>query len=389
MRVSQRCPQPPRPPYTLNCRPRGAKVLSFALLLLLRAVPDSTAASDLPGGMPAILGQTEPMPDSGPTYNDPFVAFFPPTPPVYGAPLSQPTATWMRINGRLMEPPEDLAEYVGEIFYPAIGSRLFKGSLSAKLETRLAAYRTKRAALLDDLAAALAGQQNATPAVREQALRDFAPQQARPLAELEAEAESLRRDLIKGGIFSDVIDWNFSRNWRLGQDPVTKGQAKADGEFQVARAAAFFLSGLSIEQRGLVRELAMELYRSARVARGRPAQRDDDPQAIFFAPETVRFRLPQPLPPELVTLLGRFNAEKSALKRELHDALVKFDTYSDSKRATRFSDLASQQAPRLAALEKQAEEIRLGLAAITAPPPALPPIPPELRERIDRYSTRA
>ena len=292
----------------------------------------------------------------------------------------------MRINGRLMEPPEDLAEYVGEIFYPAIGSRLFKGSLSAKLETRLAAYRTKRAALLDDLAAALAGQQNATPAAREQALRVFAPQQAGPLAELEAEAESLRRDLIKGGIFSDVIDWNFCRNWRLGQDPVTKGEAKADGEFQVARAAAFVQPGLSIAQRGLVRELAMELSRTARDIRGRPAQRDDEPQAIFFAPETVRFRLPQPLPPELVTLVGRFNAEKSALKRELHDAFVRFDTYSDSKRATRFSDLASQQAPRLAALEKQAEEIRLGLAEITVPPPALPPIPPELRERIDRYS---
>ncbi len=330
---------------------------------------------------------TTPMPgDMGPTPTELIVAFFPSTPPAYGATVTQPTTVWTRIGGRLMQPPEDLAEYVGEIFYPMIGSRLFSGSLNSKLDTRLTAYRTKRATLLDDLAAVLAAQQNATPAAREQALRAFAPQQAGPLAELEAEAESLRRDLIKGGLFSDVVDWNSTRNWRLGDKPVAADPVKADAEFQVARAAAYFQHGLSIEQRGLVRELAMELSHTARSVRGRPAQRDDDPLAIFFAPETARFRLPQPLPPELVTLLGRFNAEKSALKRELHDSLVKFDTASDAKRATRFSDLASHQAPRLAALEKQAEEIRLGLAAHLPPPPALPPIPSDLRERIDRFT---
>ncbi len=375
----------------LSPRLRPARVASIISLLLAATAFAQT-------GMP-----TAPtMPDGGPTSQEPHVTFFPPIPPVYGAaltataPLTSSTTVPFasgtavlhinRVNGRAMEPPDDLADYVGEIFYPAVGNRLFNSGLSAKLEARLAAYRTKRAALVDALVATLAGEQNAPPAERAAALRAFAPQQAANLAELEAEAERLRRDLLKGGLFGDNIAWNFMRGWQLGDPNLAANPAKSDGEYQVARAAAFFQDGLSIEQRGLVRELGTELASAARSVRRRPAVPDDDPRAMFFAPETARYRLPQPLPPQLVALVGRFNAEKAALKRELHETLVKFDRASDGKRAARFSDLAGQQAARIEQLEKLAEEIRGALAALPTDAPSLPPIPTELRIRLDRHA---
>jgi hypothetical protein len=155
----------------------------------------------------------------------------------------------------------------------------------------------------------------------------------------------------------------------------------------VVRAAAFFQDGLSIEQRGLLRELAIDLSRRAQVGQGRPPSPHDDPRAMFFSPETARLRPPSPLPPELFTKVGQFNSEKAALKRELLEALIACEKLSEPQRAARFDALGTTQAPRIAALEQQAEEIRRQLVTLAGEPaPWVPPLSPELRGRIERYN---
>lgn len=316
-----------------------------------------------------------------------FLAFYPPMPPLYGSVVPEPTKAYTFYDGRNADAPDELADFVGEIFYPALGTRLFDGSVTGKVQDRLDAYRKRRAALLDALIGKLLELQAAPAEEREAALRAFAPQQEADLAALEAEAEHLRHDLVQGGLFSRKLDWNKGRSWRLGHAAVAKPPLKPEAEFQVARATAFFEDGLSIEQRGLLRELAMESARLSRFARRRPPQPDDDPAAVFFSPETARFRMPSPLPTELFTQIGQYNTEKADLKRELMETVIKLDPLPHARRSEWFSNLAFAQARKIDALEKQAEEIRRGLAALPEPKaPWVPPIPPELQERIKAYN---
>jgi hypothetical protein len=54
---------------------------------------------------------------------------------------------------------------------------------------------------------------------------------------------------------------------------------------------------------------------------------------------------------------------------------------------SRFTALAAEQESRIASLENEAEEIRIALEALPdAPAPWVPPIPSELRERIESYN---
>lgn len=319
--------------------------------------------------------------------NLPQAVFFPPSPPVYGASIPEPPRVFRRLNGRDLSAPEDLADFVGEIFYPPLGLRLFERSLGKNLENRLNAYRANRSALLDELMVELLRLQNEAVPARETALRTLANKQAPALAALEAEAERLRRDLIKGGFWATKAEWNPDRAWKLGQGAVANPPTSHEAEFQVVRAAAFYHDGFSIEQRGLLRELAIDLGLKLRSARGRSQPDIDDPRAVFFSPETARLRLPSPLPPELFTKIGQFSSEKAALKRELLETLVDCDRLNESRRAARVAALQVVQTPRIVALEEKADEIRRQLAIrAEEPPPWVPMIPPELRTRIDRYN---
>ena len=314
-------------------------------------------------------------------YSEPlFTFYFPPTPPALGAPvnlfrrysLGQPELTLPQ-----------LLPYVGEPFYAPLSAHLHREDLSKKQLARLDAYQSGRAAALVELHAKLTSVREADAVTRARALADFAAQQTPRLAALETEAEAIRDTLVSGSFTQSGADWNDNRTWSLGDD--LRYESRVD-EFKVIRASAFFASGLSPAQRRLLREFAMELDEPL----GEPtaAIALDAPKPIFFfSPETARIDLPADLTPEVSAKIDAYRDAKTALKSELREVIYKQDrAFFGFTRTRALRALAEQQAPRLAALEVQAEEIRQLLAAY--PPPARPPLsflPQELNTRIGDY----
>jgi hypothetical protein len=285
-----------------------------------------------------------------------------------------------------LHPPDGMADFVGEYFYPALSTRLFVPELSPKLEARIHTYRSKRLQQVTLLLNQFVELHDAPPAECERALRTFAATQAPQLVELENEAEQLREALLADG-WRNGIDWNANRRWRLDARKEHMDWAEAEAQFQVVRATAYYQKGLIPVQRGLVGELAMELQGAARKARGQPVARGDS-DAIFFSPETARFRLPVGASPGLRDRIGVFNRRKSELKRELHDTIIAVDRESAARRAQAFEELADRQWPALVEVEQLADEIRVELAVRLAPvaPPAPPWIPAGLIEMIHSYN---
>ena len=312
-------------------------------------------------------------------------SFFPPEVPIYGEAIAeQPDAGPLT----MIAAPVDLADFVNEYFYPALGTRLFDEALGRKLELQVDAYRSARSVLLNELADQLALLQSADDATRTLRLRAFAIEQGPRIQALEEEAEKLRRALIDGRLLDRSADWNRSRKWFLGETRFPREVFEREAEFQVVRAAAFFQDGLLPEQRGLLLELAVELRHRARASRPVPPPKTDDASAMFFSPALSRLRLPAKPPPDLVARIGRFNREKAALKNELRETVFAHDKSLPEDRLKAFAELAERQWPRFAPLEALAEEIRIGLAAIPAPRLAAPPhVPPPLLARIKKYMT--
>jgi hypothetical protein len=306
--------------------------------------------------------------------------YFPPTPPAIGEPIPAN-------NGRgalaRFAPPSVLANYVYEPFFAPLSPLLFTEDLDRRRREKLDGYRAARTAALDALRARLDSLKNTEGEALNSALVAFAAEQAPQLAELEATAEALRDNFVNGGFFQSGSNWNYSREWRLGDD--TRWESTTD-EIKVMRGAAYFQDGLSPAQRRLLRELAMELTDSLQTL-GADISLDSPGPFFYFSPETARIRLPVNMPGELAARVASYQQQKLALKNELRDALYKQDrTVFDFKRTAALKLLAEQQAPRLAALEQLAEEIRVGLAPLPNPasPPALP-LPRELSNRITTY----
>jgi hypothetical protein len=284
-----------------------------------------------------------------------------------------------------MTAPDGMADFVSESFYPALSTRLYAPVLSRKLETALEEYRTKRRVQINALLDQLVALHDAAPSTRERELRAFAAAQTPQLVALEAEAEGLRDALIADGLWNR-IDWNSERKWRLGTLNSRNDWVPLEAEFQVVRAAAYYQKGLIPQQRGLLRELAMELQPLALKARGFPTPRSES-DAMFFSPETARFRLPPDLSAELREKIARYNGQKAVLKRQLRDAINENDRASAAKRAAAFEALAESQWPHLGILEQLADEIRGELATRPeGPPPAAPWIPRGLMEAIHSYN---
>jgi hypothetical protein len=305
--------------------------------------------------------------------------------PVFGDPIGN--APVRRADNGRLKPPDGLADFVHEIFYPALGTRLNAGSVGPRLTSRLDAYRAWRGALVNELADQLVALHGADDESRLAELRAFAVQQTPRIVALEREAEEIRRALIDGGMLRLNADWNRRRKWTLGSARFAGEQAEKEAQFQIVRAAAYYQDGLVPEQRGLLLEAASELQVRARAARPVPAPRRNDSGAMYFSPATVRLRLPKNVRPELLAGIGRYNAEKTALKEELRDAVFDHDRTPPDERAKIFSALAEAQWPRLVELEKLAEEIREELGS--APPATLtapPHIPPGLLARIEDYN---
>ena len=359
--------------------------------------PSSPPSTD-PNALPPIPPISSEFPPSGnwpgrsfPGQSNPSlrVTFFPPTAPIYGAAIAdrQPNPGF---NHLPVVTPETLPDYVNEFFYPALGTRIVEDTLPKNFPARLDSFADARTALLDDLKEQLRLAAAADAATSERDLRTFAVFQQPRLVALEKEAESIRDTIVRGAFLQPNADWNEIREWRLGKLPQKNPAITALAEYQVIRAAAYFSKGFSPEQRGLLREIAMELRdklpRSLRGPSPTPAVARD-PATMFFSPETSRLRLPPKLPADLATKIGAYNHDKDEVKSELRDTVVAQDRASFADRTRSFEALADRQAPRLTALAALAEDIRRGLALLPKPPPpaAPPDLPPGFAEQLDAY----
>ena len=295
---------------------------------------------------------------------------FPPPPPALGEelPVAGPA-------GSVRSPA---AEFDRELFYGAYSILLGRNQLSAQDTGRISAYRARRLELLQELQTKFAALAGAAPAARAAALAELARQQEGRLQSLAAEAEAIRDDLAWTG-----SSYEFNLALRAGGFRF----AEPGGKFLGMFFAAYFNAGLSTEQRLLLTELAYEQLAGARGEKPKPPA---DGSAYFsFLPATARIRLPANLPPDLAAKIQAFAGEKERLKSELRSAVMDVDYFFVGHRTKRFTTLAGEQAPRFAALDALAEEIRIGLAGCGYPDlPGAPDLPAELTQRVGNFYAR-
>jgi hypothetical protein len=310
--------------------------------------------------------------------------FFPPVPPPLDTPAPAPP-----VGEAALVAPDELALYIDEPFYAPLSTRLAQGNLTDTLRRRLDAYQAAKMDLQAQLQGKLVALSSADAATKESALAAFAREQTPRLVALEATAEQLRSDLLRGGlvgVFSGTGDWNEHRTWRLGTGRLARdGDETLAAKFRVARAAVFYQDGLSPAQRRLLREVAMELQVQAFKPAGAASPADDG--LMFFSPDTARVRLPANLPPALAEKMAAYHREKSMLKSQLRETLFQQDRATKGARAQALKQLAATQTPRLAALDQLAEDIRRDLAM--NPNHSIAPntiaFPPRLASRIAAY----
>ncbi len=296
--------------------------------------------------------------------------FYPPNPPA----LDRPVAHLVTPPGRLAAPLE-LAQFVNESFYPALGTRLFTNTLYLSVRQDLEVYRTSKVVLQTEIRTTADRHREAEPAVRRQALEALAKVQTPKIAELEKMAEELRRDLV-----TTNFSWSAMREWHLVDE---EKRGFSPGEIaMVMRGYAFYHRALSNSQRRLMREIVIELQSAVDAESGPPAVNASAP--IFFSPEPARITLPDNLPPALATKVAAYQTKKSQLKKELYDRVHAYDGSALGPFRASLKSLAEQQAAGFATLESLAEEIRRGLADL--PPEEKPeefsPLPPILAYRV-------
>lgn len=300
--------------------------------------------------------------------------FFPPHPP----PLGRALAPGAPQAGRYVAPAE-MAAHVNEIFYPPLATRLHLRSLGARQRAELDQYRATKVALQTELRAELDRLRRADPAARAQGLADFSRRQTPRIVELEKTAEHLRLMLTNG-----EHTWTTYREWHLSDHP-KRGYSPLEVA-QVMRSYAFFQNGLLPAQRRLLREIALELYLAAESAEKATVAQ---PHA-FFPPEPARVSLPDDAPPEVAAKLAAYQTKKSQLKKELYDAVHRHDGARFGFLNGTLRRLAEKQTPPLAELDRLAEEIRVGLAALPEPGRLMErsPFPPVLHQRIITLGTQ-
>ena len=306
--------------------------------------------------------------------------FFPPDPPPLGSPTPPPPPQRPYLTA-----PIELADYVAEPFYAPLSTRLAKGNLTNALRTRLDADLANKRTLEAALRSRLATLASVDPSTRLRELTAFAQQQTPRIAAAEREAEQLRRDLLRPGLVGALWgsgDWNEHRKWHLGSGRLSGAREHTLAlEFQVVRAAAFYQDGLSPAQRRLLRELAMELQVQAYAPAGATSAANDD-GLVYFSPETARVRFPTNISADLPGKIASYTKQKSGLKDELRDAIYRLDSATPAHRTAELRRLASAQAPRVAALEEAAEDIRRELAATHGADSIMTALPPELAARL-------
>jgi len=313
------------------------------------------------------------------------LVFFPPVPPPLESemPLLPPA-------GSATPAPPELSAFVGEIFYPMLGARLASDDLPKALRARIVAYFNAKIALQGELRSQLQALKDVEEKSREKQLAALAALEAPRIGELEAAAERLRSDLRPSSVFglpSEGPGPDARSAWRVHavrDEPTAAADIRKEAE--AVRGTAFFQDGLSLAQRRLLFEAAVELEAKANPSDPR-IQAEPGLRLISFSPEPARVLVPAGLPPEIERKLEAFLASKDSLKAELRDGLQSSEGSGPDARRQAMERLAEAQAPRIAALEAMAEEIRRGLATQPNPrnPPTPPAVPPELASRIAAY----
>ncbi|HVZ63948.1 MAG TPA: hypothetical protein VG936_05110 [Lacunisphaera sp.] len=260
----------------------------------------------------------------------------------------------------------------GETFFVGFAILAGRGGLSDDESKRIVSYQQARQQLLDEIRAKLAELADAPPAARAAGLSTLAAQQTIRLEALAREEEDIRSELAWVGP-------KFGRALAFG---AAAGQAESPRLL----FAANFYDGLSIEQRMLLAEIAHpEASAFETIAGGPPAAGD----IVLFLPATSRVHLPAGMSPELAEKVRVFGREKANLADELRQTVLRDDYILSSTRTHRLEALAAAQAPRFAALEARAEEIRRELANLgfRGHPDELD-LPMELTQRVGSFYAR-
>ena len=299
--------------------------------------------------------------------------FFPPEPPPLGS-IEAGLEHNRWATYRYLHAPPELAAYVSEPFYPALSSRLVMHDLSRWSRRRLEDYHATKSKLQLELRTELLRLRDAPADVRRERLTAFAREQTPKIAALEKRADGLRESLTK-------VDyrWGAIRTDYLGQD--SRHPESANVVAEVMRAAAFYEGGLLPAQRRFLREIALELPLAGdTVAEAVAAQ-----PYVFFSPSLARVRLRDDVPPGIARKIGDYQAQRSALKKELYDVVFKSDrTWPAPIRGVRHHLCLAPQAAALDQLETLAEEIRRELAQLPESPAANRhwSIPPAITQRL-------
>jgi hypothetical protein len=299
--------------------------------------------------------------------------FLPPIPPA----LAERKASAFRQVPK--DYPTGLIELVGETFYMPYGTLYYTKALSPKRIARVEAYRASRDQLAAALRATLERSKGLASAERQRIRLELANQQHGALEALEAEAESIRRDLTESRVFRNSDD---------GSDLIRSAEAldrhttAIDPKFVYPLVAAQYHDGFSVEQRMLLQEIAIEQRLATRKSTPGEAE-DQTSNYIFFSPATARIRLPVKLATETIDALHRFDEQKKALKAELLAAMERGNFIFLSGRARNYAQLAKMQAPAFMALNTLSEEIRTELSRIPYPDaPSKSDLAPDLTRRI-------
>lgn len=304
--------------------------------------------------------------------------FFPVVPPPLDMPVPR-TPESHAVYTR--SAPAEMADYPCDFFYPQLASRLYLNDLGNKRRTALDHYHATKLSLLNELRTELDHQRDAPPAERLAALDELARKQAPALAALETEAEQLRADFEHGS-----YEWSQAREWRLGHS-TTSNFTRGDSPREVAtvmRASAYYQDGLLIQQRGLLREIALDVLNGSTS----PDEAARAQSALFFQPSPARIRLPDNLPAGLSAKIADYQNRQDALKKELYDFVYREDNVLVGLiRNSAARGLAEKQASRLLAQEALAEDIRRDLARLPGKSiyRQTDPLPAALMARVATY----
>jgi hypothetical protein len=314
----------------------------------------------------AVLRLAGPLAGQTPAARTPPIwIYFPPIPPVLGAPRAPAAAApaWPA--------PSELAAFVTEPFYAPLSAALKGGGTDPVLDAELEAYHSDREALLAELRAQLATLRDADSPTRRKGLAAFSAEvQPRVLA-LERRAEQLRAELAQGGGRNQFLRWS------IDFADLTDAQAN-DRTVQswLLEVDSFYLPGLSPNQRALLREIALGLRTPA------------DPSApgtLFFSPSPSRIPLPDHPSGALQSELDAYRRLKERLAAALVETAYPRERAAANarSRAAALAALAPQQEPGFAELERLAERIRGELADRSDPSRSPdPPMPAALAAQV-------